>query len=231
MEEATTRTEAALTSPLLALYRRLLSIHGPQHWWPADSDFEMILGAYLTQNTSWRNVELAFVNLRAADKLSLPAIRSTPLPELEALLRPSGFFRQKAARIHALIALLDREHNGDLAHFLSTPDLRAKLLTLPGVGPETADCIVLYAARRPVFVIDLYTRRLLSAENIYDDALTVPYDALRLRVEAELTHAIPDETQRTQIFNEFHALIVAEGKRSRSSRLSAFPSSPPHPNT
>ena len=208
---------------LLALYQRLLAEHGPQHWWPAESPFEMIVGAYLTQNTSWRNVELALINLRASNKLSIAGIRDTPLSELEQLLRPSGFFRQKASRLKAFVSMLEAEHATDLAMFLALPTdaLRNRLLALPGVGLETADSILLYAARRPIFVVDLYTRRLLQAESIYPDALTVDYETLRLRIESALSLFYPDPAVRTYVFNEFHALIVAEGKQFRSSRIRA----------
>ncbi|GAC1652890.1 MAG: endonuclease III domain-containing protein [Acidobacteriaceae bacterium] len=203
-----------MTDLLLPLYHRLLSTHGPQNWWPAESPFEMIVGAYLTQNTAWRNVDLALANLRAARKLSPSGIRDTPLAELEQLIRPSGFFRQKAARLLAFTAMLDHEFSGDLALLLATPtdQLRTRLLALPGVGRETADSILLYAAHRPVFIIDLYTRRLLHREQIYPDALTADYDILRQRIETAFATAYPDHHQRTQVFNEFHALIVAEGK-------------------
>src|SRR5947209_2947006 len=130
------RTAESEAQALHALYQRLLAEHGPQHWWPAESAFEMIVGAYLTQNTSWRNVELALINLRAGKKLSIAGIRDTPFPKLEQLLRPSGFFRQKASRLKAFVSMLYAEHAGDLGALLALPTdaLRARLLALPGVG-------------------------------------------------------------------------------------------------
>lgn len=210
-------------SPLLALFRRLHAAYGPQSWWPAETAFEMIAGAYLTQNTNWRNVELALTNLKAAGRLSVEGIRSLPIEELEQLVRPSGFFRQKALRLKAFAGFLEAAFHGDLGALLAMPTatLREHLLALPGVGRETADSILLYAAQRPVFVIDLYTRRLLFAEGIFPDALTVGYDELRERVESSFSLAFPDEAERTRMFNEFHALIVVGGKVSRRSPASS----------
>lgn len=205
--------------PLIELFHRLHAGYGPQQWWPAVTTFEMIVGAYLTQNTNWRNVELALINLRAGERLSLSGIRSLPLEELEQLVRPSGFFRQKASRLKSFVAFLDAQFNGDLASLLALPTvaLREHLLALPGVGRETADSILLYAAHRPVFVIDLYTRRLLVREHICSNALIADYDDLRMRIESVFLREYPDEVQRTSIFNEFHALIVMEGKRRKPS--------------
>lgn len=207
-----------------ALFYRLHDAYGPQHWWPAGTTFEMIVGAYLTQNTSWRNVDLALVNLRNAGKLSVEGIRSLSVEELEQLIRPSGFFRQKAARLKYFIDFLDREFSGDIQALLAVPtaDLREHLLALPGVGRETADSILLYAAHRPVFVIDLYTRRLLLHEQIFPDALGIDYDELRERIESAFRDEIPNPTERTRSFNEFHALIVQHGKQApREQRLRA----------
>jgi len=204
---------------LSRLYERLLAHYGEQHWWPAETPFEMIVGAYLTQNTSWRNVELALANLRRAGKLSVDGIRSLPLAELEALVRPSGFFRQKAARLHAFVHYLDAEFHSELRRLLNVPaaELRTRLLALPGVGKETADSIILYAAHQPVFVVDLYTRRLFAREGTFRDEkefdpMTVDYDELRLRVERAFEAAYPEATVRTRVYNEFHALIVVDGK-------------------
>src|ERR1041384_8666216 len=132
---------------IVAYYRVLLSRYGPQNWWPAQARFEVIVGAYLTQNTNWNNVEKAMANLRSARALGLQAVRELPLKDLEELIRPSGFFRQKAKNLKAFIAFLDKKYSGSLDRMFSQPTgtLRAELLELNGVGPETADSILLYA--------------------------------------------------------------------------------------
>jgi endonuclease III related protein len=166
---------------------------------------------------------LALANLRAADKLSIEGIRSLAIEELQALLRPSGFFRQKAARLKTFLAFLDERYDGDLTALLATPQqqLRDRLLTLPGVGRETADSILLYAAHRPVFVIDLYTRRLLFHEQIFSDSMEVDYDLLRARIETAFLVAFANDAERTRVFNEFHALIVQHGKQARAVRATS----------
>ncbi len=149
-------------------YRTLADAWGLQHWWPAQSPFEVIVGTYLTQNTAWTNVERALANLRAARQLSLAGMRRTPLAKLERLIRPAGYFRQKAGRLKTFVAFLDRRYNGSLSGMFSqpTPKLREELLRLNGVGPETADSILLYAGNHPVFVVDAYTRRILHRHGI-----------------------------------------------------------------
>src|SRR6476659_7172963 len=149
-------------------YTALLSRYGPQNWWPAHSRFEVIVGAYLTQNTNWSNVEKAMINLRRARRLSVSAMRAIPLDELETLVRPSGYFRQKARNLKTFIAFLDERYSGSLTRMFTQPTekLRAELLELNGVGPETADSILLYAGNHPVFVVDAYTRRILDRHSI-----------------------------------------------------------------
>lgn len=149
-------------------YQALYTASGAQHWWPAETQFEVIVGAYLTQNTAWTNVERALENLRAAGVLSLEGIRKIRLSRLEQLIRPSGYFRQKAARIKTFVGYLDREHGGSLETMFSQPTqvIRQQLLSLNGVGPETADSILLYAGNHPVFVVDAYTRRVLDRHGI-----------------------------------------------------------------
>jgi endonuclease III related protein len=153
---------------LRAYYRALFRTWGPQNWWPAHSRFEVIVGAYLTQNTAWTNVEKALANLRADGVLSLSRIRQIPLMKLEQLIRPSGYFRQKAQRLKTFVDFLDRSYSGSLDRMFerTTPELREELLSLNGVGPETADSILLYAGNHPVFVVDTYTRRVLARHNI-----------------------------------------------------------------
>jgi endonuclease III related protein len=149
-------------------YHALYAAWGAQHWWPGETQFEVIVGAYLTQNTAWTNVDRALANLRGAGVLSLEGIRKIRLSRLERLIRPSGYFRQKAKRIKTFVAFLDREYGGSLEALFSQPttSVRAQLLSLNGVGPETADSILLYAGNHPVFVVDAYTRRVLDRHNI-----------------------------------------------------------------
>lgn len=159
---------------------------GAQHWWPAGSAFEVVVGAYLTQNTAWTNVELAMGNLRQAGVLSVAGIRDTPLAELEQLVRPAGYFRQKAARLKRFVAHLDASHGGSLEAMFARPAeaLREELLGLPGIGPETADSILLYAASCEVFVVDSYTRRIFERHELAE--IAADYDEIRLEVERAL---------------------------------------------
>src|SRR3954468_5662567 len=144
-------------------YSTLYQAWGPQHWWPADSRFEMIVGAFLTQNTAWTNVELALQKLRDAKLLSIEGIRQVPQPELEQLIRSAGYFRQKASRLKTFVAYADEFYGGSLDQMFARPttELREELLKLNGIGPETADSILLYAGQHEVFVVDAYTRRIL----------------------------------------------------------------------
>lgn len=170
--------------------RRILgeleSAMGPQHWWPAGSAFEVVAGAYLTQNTAWTNVEQAMANLRRAGLLSISGIRNTPLEELEQLVRPAGYFRQKAARLKLFVAHLDANYAGSLDSMFARPTeaLREELLGLTGIGPETADSILLYAANREVFVVDTYTRRIFERHGLSSNE--TPYEEIRLGVQKAL---------------------------------------------
>lgn len=171
---------------LRAYYRALLRAWGPQHWWPARTRFEVIVGAYLTQNTAWTNVERALRSLRVAGLLNLQGIRGTPLPELEAKIRSAGYFRQKASRLKTFVAFLDQRYGGSLNRMFAQPTgkLRQELLGLNGVGPETADSILLYAGQHPVFVVDAYTRRILDRHQILP--ANAPYEEIRLLFERAL---------------------------------------------
>ena len=223
-------------------YDVLYRAWGAQHWWPAKTRFEVIVGAYLTQNTAWTNVERALENLRRADVLSMEGIRKIRLARLERLIRPSGYFRQKAKRLKTFIAFVDKQYEGSLDRMFSEPTdrLRAQLLDLNGIGPETADSILLYAGNHPVFVVDAYTRRVLERHGI--SPRKTDYEEIRqlfqtslLPVAAELeqttTNAAPalesefrgaahppspmSTAQRTalaQVYNEMHGLIVGVGK-------------------
>ena len=172
---------------LREFYRTLYRAWGPQHWWPAQSPFEVIVGAYLTQNTAWTNVERALQQLRAANALSIEGIRRTPLRALERLIRSAGYFRQKAQRLKTFVAFLDKNYGGSLDRMFAEPTevLREQLLSLNGIGPETADSILLYAGNHPSFVVDAYTRRVLERHRLvspktkYDDIRSLFETALR----------------------------------------------------
>jgi endonuclease III related protein len=190
---------------VLGLYDRLHRRYGPQRWWPARSRFEVVVGAILTQNAAWRNAERAIARLRAARALTLPAVLALPPGRLAALLRPSGTFRVKARRLRAFARHVTGQHGGHLGRFLARPlpALRGELRGIPGIGPETADAILLYAAGRPLFVVDAYTRRILVRHR-----LAAP-DADYARVQALLMAHLPHDPA---LFNEFHALLVRVGK-------------------
>lgn len=172
-----------------AIYSTLARAWGPQHWWPAKNRLEVIVGAYLTQNTSWRNVEIAMRNLRAARVLSVEGIRNISLTRLERLIRSSGYFRQKAKRLKTFVNFLNRRFGGSLSRMFAQPtaELREQLLSLNGVGPETADSILLYAGQHPVFVVDAYTRRLAARHGILTDKAS--YEEFRDLFERALIQA------------------------------------------
>ncbi|EGV50619.1 endonuclease III domain-containing protein [endosymbiont of Riftia pachyptila] len=188
---------------LRTVYSQLLQCYGPQHWWPADSAFEVMVGAVLTQNAAWSNVERAIQNLKAIDALDLHQIDRMPPDELAQLIRPAGYFNVKARRLKHLCSFL-RAHAGQLQP-LSDKALRRAFLSVNGIGPETADDILLYAFERPVFVIDAYTRRIFSRLGMVPTHLA--YEALRLAFERALG---PDP----ELFNEYHALIVRHAKEA-----------------
>lgn len=223
------------------IYSTLFRAWGRQHWWPAQNRFEVIVGAYLTQNTSWSNVERAMKNLRSAKVLSIDGIRRLPIRRLEKLIRSSGYFRQKASCLKKFVNFLDEDYNGSLTKLFSQPTaiLRQQLLVLNGVGPETADSILLYAGQHPVFVVDAYTRRIAARHEISPEK--APYEELRQLFESALNnvqwsnsgshlrpHQLLDQpkgsshrpsrmstakrTASTQVFNEMHGLIVGVGK-------------------
>lgn len=205
---------------LEATYARLLDHFGHQGWWPGETAFEVVVGAYLTQNVAWTNVEKAIRALRAAGLLDPAALHAAPPEQVEALIRPAGYFRQKTARLKAFLEHLFGRYGGDLGALLARPTdaLRAELLALPGVGPETADSILCYAARRPVMVVDAYTRRIFYRLGAFTGPDTA-YDAMQAFFHAHL----PPDTDR---FGDFHAQIVALGKdvcRGRLPRCEACP--------
>ena len=192
----------------------LLAAYGPQKWWPAETAFEVILGAYLTQNTSWKAVERSLENLRGAHALTIEGLRALSLEELQRLIQPSGFFTRKAPALKAFVAMLDAEFGGSLERLGKEPEakLRERLLALPGVGPETADAILLYALGYSVPVADEYLRRIAERHKLVEVPTKgdASYEVLaRLTREA---FAREPESEKPQLYNEFHALTVAVGK-------------------
>ena len=191
---------------LQKVYDMLLAAYGPQNWWPADSPFEVVVGAVLTQNTSWSNVERAIENLRGADLLSPAKLFALSHEELAELIRPAGYFRLKAGRLRNFLAYLFEFHDGSLdAMFrgeLST--LREQLLSINGIGPETADSILLYAGGFPTFVVDAYTARVLKRHGWIEPE--ADYYAMQQHLEDALERS-------PELFNEYHALIVKVGKQ------------------
>ncbi len=229
--------------PLLSAYEQLLDFFGPQNWWPGDTPLEIMVGAVLTQNTSWGNVEKAIANLKTAGLLPAPdfrsvtptsdrllqdepgdhspnncsdhpglqnqdqyltALRELPTEELAGQIRSAGYYNLKARRLHNLIEHIHDAH-GSLDDFLALPaaTLRRELLTVKGIGPETADSICLYAAGNPVFVVDTYTHRIFSRHHL------LPEEADYHTIQEIFTDALPADTQ---LYNEYHALIVRVGK-------------------
>jgi len=205
------RTNSAAAGQLRLFHEELRASYGPQHWWPSDSAIETIVGAYLTQNTAWHNVERSIANLREAGVLSIEGLRLIELEELRALIQPSGYMVRKALAIKAFIAMLDKSYGSSIAALASTPLAisRETLLGLPGVGPETADAILLYALDQPVMVVDEYLRRIATRHGLI--AVPARYDHLQQFASA----AFADEPGAELLahYNEFHALIVAVGKK------------------
>lgn len=193
----------AIRTALLSIYTRMENRFGPQHWWPAQTTFEMMVGAILTQNTAWTNVEKAIENLRESDILSINRMATASDAQLAECIRPSGYFRIKTQRLRALLAWLAFDERGQGRSDLRTDALRTSLLTVKGIGPETADSILLYAFHRPIFVIDAYTRRILHRMGLCQASES--YEAL----QALFMHHIPHETP---LFNEYHALLVVLAK-------------------
>ena len=192
------------TRALRAIFDRLAAAYGAQGWWPARGPFEMMTGALLTQRTAWRNAEQAIASLRRAGALSPEALAALETPALEALVRPAGTFRAKASRLRALARWYVAAGGRESLMQRPTPELRAALLALPGIGPETADDILVYVFARPVFVVDAYARRILSRYGWAGGE--EPYDRLSAAVAGALG---PDAA----VLGEFHALLVEHGKR------------------
>jgi endonuclease-3 related protein len=192
---------------LLEIYDRLMSYYGPQHWWPGDSPFEVILGAILTQSAAWTNVEKAINNLKSAGALSPRAIRRLPLEQLAQLIRPSGYYNAKAIKLKAFVEWLDENYRDNLDKLLAVDvgTLREQLLSIHGIGNETADSIILYAAEKPVFVIDAYTRRIISRVGLLSE------DDSYVNCRKYFMDNLPSDVR---LFNEYHALLVRLGKEA-----------------
>ena len=190
---------------LQKVYQRLLEAFGPQKWWPGDTHFEIMVGAILVQNTNWQNVQRAIGNLREADLLDPHALYDVHQEDLEELIRPAGYFRVKAKRLRSLLKFLVERYDGSIEAMFRTPlaELRPKLLGIHGVGPETADSILLYAGSMPIFVVDAYTCRIFSRHGWID--LESDYHQIQEYFHDHLPADAP-------MFNEFHALLVHLGK-------------------
>lgn len=190
---------------LYSIYQKLYRAFGPQHWWPGDTPFEISVGAILTQNTNWANVEKAIQNLKRKNALSVRALHTMPEKVLAKLIRPSGYFNIKARRLKSFITFLKNDYNGSIKKMRSsdTASLRNELLSIHGIGSETADSILLYALDKPVFVVDAYTKRVLSRHDImdYEDSYEAFQELFHLSLKRDV-----------QLFNEYHALFVRVGK-------------------
>jgi endonuclease III related protein len=200
---------------LRRMHDQLLKAYGPQQWWPAKTAFEVVLGAYLTQNTAWKAVELSLANLRQAGALTVEGLRALPLIELQKLIRPSGFYTRKAPALKAFVEMLDTEFAGSLQALAASPTaaLRTRLLCLPGVGPETADAILLYALKHPVPVADEYLRRIAERHRLIEPAPGRNRDGYESLVQLTRQVFQSDAPRNLkQLLNEFHALTVAVGK-------------------
>ena len=187
------------------IYRLLLARYGPQHWWPADTDFEVIVGAILTQSAAWGNVEKAISNLKQGQVMSPRSLRKLSSDKLAKLIYPSGYYNAKALKLKAFVKYLEEAYEDSLEKLftLDIQRLRSELLNIHGIGPETADSIILYSAHKPIFVVDAYTRRILTRVGLnplrdnYSDFQAIFMDNLPA-----------DE----KLFNEYHALLVRHGK-------------------
>ncbi len=190
---------------LTEIYELLYEAFGPQHWWPGETPFEVITGAILTQNTSWTNVEKAIANLKSAGHLSAEALYRIELSRLAELIRPAGYYNIKAKRLKTFLEWLFDSYSGNLANIepIATSRLREELLAIKGIGRETADSILLYALGRPIFVVDAYTARIAVRHGLIEP--DADYEQLRELFESNLP-------QDTQLFNEYHALLVRAGK-------------------
>src|SRR4051794_4762378 len=194
-----------MAAHLREAYERMLSAFGPQHWWPGGSPFEIMVGAVLVQNTAWRNVERAIANLSDAGLMNPRALYDLPPVELADLIRPAGYYQVKAKRLRNLLRFVMEEYDGSLDAMFRTslPSLREQLLAIHGIGPETADAILLYAGGLPTFVVDTYAHRILARHGWLD------YDASYDDIKDYFESTLPDDAA---LYNEYHALLVRVGK-------------------
>ena len=194
-----------ISQTLQNIYHQLIDCYGPQHWWPAQEPFEIMVGAILTQSAAWGNVEKAIVNLKAAGALSPKALRRLSRSEVAKLIHPSGYYNAKALKLNSLAHWLGEYYNDDLKKLFAnnTDYLRQQLLSIHGIGQETADSITLYAASKPIFVIDAYTRRIINRIGLAPDSNS--YTAYQTLFMHNLLTDV-------RLFNEFHALLVCLGK-------------------
>jgi endonuclease III related protein len=190
---------------LSLIFDKLLAHFGPQHWWPGDSPFEIMVGAVLTQNTNWHNVSRALANLRQEDLLAFESLEALPPEFLADRIRPCGYYRLKAGRLKNLLTFIREEYGGDLDAFFGEEParLRENLLTIKGIGPETADSILLYAAGHPIFVVDVYTHRILFRHGLIFE------EAGYQEIQELFMGTLPPDTA---LYNEYHALLVRLGK-------------------
>ncbi len=204
---------AHLTQKLLRVYAKLRAHYGAPNWWPAESKWEVMVGAILTQNTSWKNVEKALANLKRAAALEPERVHAMEIEQLTELIRSAGFTTSKPQRLKRLAEFFLSQYKGN-AHTLRGGDLytlRAQLLALNGIGPETADAILLYAAEQPIFVVDAYTRRIMARMGIGDIEHNASYDELQNLFMTHLPHEVT-------LFNEFHALLDLHAKYTCTKR-------------
>jgi endonuclease-3 related protein len=194
-----------INETLSEIYKMLYDAFGPQHWWPGETPFEIMAGAILTQNTSWANVEKAIANLKSAGYLTPDALHRINIAQLAELIRPAGYFNIKAKRLKSFVDWLFDNYGGELANLqnISTDRLREELLSVKGIGRETADSILLYALEKPVFVVDAYTARITLRHRLIEPG--ADYEQLRQLFESNL----PEDVK---LFNEYHALLVRTGK-------------------
>jgi endonuclease-3 related protein len=194
-----------MSTKLMEAYERMLAKFGPQHWWPGDSPFEIMVGAVLVQNTSWRNVEQAINNLRNAGVMDTHALYKLPPADLAELIRPAGYYQLKTKRLRNLLRFVVEQYDGSLDAMFGTSlaSLREQLLEINGIGPETADAILLYAGGLPTFVVDTYTHRILARHGWLD------YDATYDDIKDYFESTLPDDPA---LYNEYHALLVRVGK-------------------
>ena len=199
------RAVATTAAQLNDFYQAMYDAYGQQHWWPGETPFEVMVGAVLTQNTAWGNVEKAITNLKHADMLDPHKIAATQHEQLAELIRPSGYFNIKAKRLKSLVQWFIDTCDGDpeRLYAISTETLRESLLSIKGVGRETADSIALYAAEKPTFVVDAYTYRILYRHHLVDD--DADYESIKELFESNLLEDV-------SLYNEYHALIVQVGK-------------------